>query len=227
MAHFQTLVSKCVCRHPLQQPFVPKACCPCLAYYPPDPVIRYPPGCVVYDINPPPMWDFVDNDLERYEIAFTPTPIGIIQHVQIFPAIQRKPAREYVITKIDADAVSCSCYIPRMLDVSVTPCKGCPCMTKCPLKSGWTYPPGLVAFHDELANPASYRDMSAESYAVTFLPTRNGLIQHIQIKEPPLVGSPYPLYEPHYEPHTLPLYMKLTPFPSAELPADGNWVDNV
>ena len=199
----------------------------CLPYYPPDPAIRFPPGCVVYDEHTPPTVLMADNRLSQYRFAFTSTVGSKTQHIQVFevPADQRVPPRQYVQTQIDQAMKGCECPLPRALRVNTFSCRRCPALPFCPTDPSCRYPPGPVIFYDATPPPCLDIHSQADVFSISFVPTPNGLVQHIQLRTGIPIGMKRAQYEPPYTPRVAPLYLRETPFPSALLPADGEWVD--
>ena len=149
------------------------------------------------------------------------------QHIQVFevPADQRVPPRQYVQTQIDQAMKGCECPLPRALGVKTFSCRRCPALPFCPTDPSCRYPPGPVKFYDATPPPCLDIHSQADVFSISFVPTPNGLVQHIQLRTGIPIGMKRAQYEPPYTPRVAPLYLRETPFPSALLPADGEWVD--
>lgn len=153
-----------LCEHVLQRPYIPKPCCPCLPFYPPDTAIRFPPGSVVWDYNPPPTKFVCNNPLTQYHIGF-PIVAGMIQQaVEILevPDAACESARPYVHTPLVEDPSTCICSSesPR------TPCFHCPCFSVYPRDLICTFPPNLVHFYqnDSVTPLCLSRTSTIETY---------------------------------------------------------------
>ena len=229
-----TSLSPCSCTRYIQLPFLPNPCCVCLPYYPADAAIRFPPGCVVYDDHPPPTDLLQDNYLMQYHIGFTDAPVdeddfkfGKLQHIQILDVIDgvRESARPYVKTKIDRAMDTCDCPMSKSFNIVTLPCDRCPVLPFFPMEPLCKFPPNPVVFYDSETPPILGRHSPIDSFYFSFLPTPNGLIQHVQLRTKVPAGVILPEYDEPYLPDIEPAYLRPIPFPSAPLPSDGDWGD--